>query len=41
MLAALVAFATTTGWAQNKGGIDAEMLGKLRDSYKHLSLIHI
>ena len=35
MLAALVAFATTTGWAQNKGGIDAEMLGKLRDSYKH------
>lgn len=35
MLAAVFAFTATTGWAQTKGGIDAEMLGKLRDSYKH------
>lgn len=35
MLLALLAFTAAAGEAQNTGGIDAEMLGRLRDSYKY------
>ena len=35
MLLALLAFTAGAGEAQNTGGIDAEMLGRLRDSYKY------